>query len=200
MRSVVPMRIAKIGYIVMSVLFCLSGILFIALPELSTVIIGISIGIALLVFGVVKLIGYFSKDLFRLAFQYDLEFGILLLVLGVIILFHPADLMTFICVVLGITILLDGLFKIRISLDSKRFGISGWWFIFVMAIIAGITGMVLVFDSVVGAKVLTMLLGIALLSEGVLNLYTVVTTVRIIKNQRPDVIEADYYEIDERDR
>ena len=66
MRSVAPMKIAKIGYIVVSVLFCIAGILFIALPEISTKIVGIEIGIAAIVFGIVKLIGYFSKDLYRL--------------------------------------------------------------------------------------------------------------------------------------
>ena len=62
MRSVAPMKIAKIGYIAVSVLFCIAGILFIALPEISTKIVGIEIGIAAIVFGIVKLIGYFSKD------------------------------------------------------------------------------------------------------------------------------------------
>ena len=81
MRSVAPMKIAKIGYIVVSVLFCIAGILFIALPEISTKIVGIEIGIAAIVFGIVKLIGYYSKDLYRLAFQFDLEFGILMVVL-----------------------------------------------------------------------------------------------------------------------
>ena len=93
MRSVTPMRIAKIGYIVMSVMFCIAGALFIALPDISITMIGISMGIAMIVFGIVKLVGYFSRDLFRLAFQFDLELGILLLVLGLIVLIRPDDLM-----------------------------------------------------------------------------------------------------------
>ena len=82
MRSVAPMRIAKTGYMVMSVVFCVVGILFIAKPDISITIIGISMGIAMIVFGIVKLVGYFSRDLFRLAFQFDLELGILLIVLN----------------------------------------------------------------------------------------------------------------------
>lgn len=200
MRSVTPMRIAKIGYIIMSVLFCVAGILFITLPELSMTIMGICIGIAMLVFGLVKLVGYFSKDLFRLAFQFDLEAGILMMVLGVIVLFNPKNLMTFICVALGIAILLDGLFKIRIAMDSKQFGIKSWWLIGILAVITGIIGIILIFNSGTGAKILSVLLGISLLSEGILNLYTVISTVRIIKNQLPDVIEVEAYEIDGKGR
>lgn len=200
MRSVAPMKIAKIGYIVVSVLFCIAGILFIALPEISTKIVGIEIGIAAIVFGIVKLIGYFSKDLYRLAFQFDLEFGILMVVLGTIVLFHPKNVMAFIAAAFGIAILFDGLFKIRIALDSKRFGIKDWWLIFSLAIIAGIIGVALIFDSAFGAGVLTILMGVSFLSEGILNLYTVIRTVLIVKNQVPDFVETDTIEFFEKDR
>ena len=202
MRSVTPMRIAKIGYIVMSVLFCAAGILFIAMPEISTEIIGVCIGIAMIIFGIVKLIGYFSKDLYRLAFQFDLEFGILMIILGVIVLFNPKNLMILICVALGISILLDGLFKIRIAMDSKQFGIKSWWLILTLAIVTGVIGVFLIFDSATGSEIMSVLLGLTLLSEGILNLYTVISTVLIVKNQAPDVIEieADTFEIDRKER
>lgn len=199
-RSVAPMKIAKIGYIVVSVLFCMAGILFIALPEISEKIVGIEIGIAAIVFGIVKLIGYFSKDLYRLAFQFDLEFGIMMVVLGTIVLFHPKNVMAFIAAAFGIAILFDGLFKIRIALDSKRFGIKDWWLILSLAIIAGIIGVALIFDSAFGAGVLTILIGVSFLSEGILNLYTVIRTVLIVKNQVPDFVETDTIELFEKDR
>ena len=194
MRSVTPMRIAKIGYIVMSVMFCIAGALFIALPDISITMIGISMGIAMIVFGIVKLVGYFSRDLFRLAFQFDLELGILLLVLGLIVLIRPDDLMSFICIVLGISILTDGLFKIQIALDSKRFGIKSWWVILALAVVAGTIGVFLIFRSAKSAQFLTVLLGVSILAEGILNLYTVISTVLIIKHQQPDVIEIEYSE------
>ena len=194
MRSVTPMRIAKIGYIVMSVMFCIAGALFIALPDISITMIGISMGIAMIVFGIVKLVGYFSRDLFRLAFQFDLELGILLLVLGLIVLIRPDDLMTFICIALGISILTDGLFKVQIALDSKRFGIKSWWVILALAVVAGTIGVFLIFLSAKSAQFLTVLLGVSILAEGILNLYTVISTVLIIKHQQPDVIEIEYSE------
>lgn len=194
MRSVTPMRIAKIGYIVMSVMFCIAGALFIALPDISITMIGISMGIAMVVFGIVKLVGYFSRDLFRLAFQFDLELGILLLVLGLIVLIRPDDLMTFMCIALGISILTDGLFKVQIALDSKRFGIKSWWVILALAVVAGTIGVFLIFRSAKSAQFLTVLLGVSILAEGILNLYTVISTVLIIKHQQPDVIEIEYSE------
>lgn len=196
-RSVTPMRIAKTGYIVMSVVFCVVGVLFIALPERSAVVIGRALSVAMIVFGVIKLVGYFSRDLFRLAFQYDLEFGILLIALGVISLLRTADVMDFICVAMGIAILADGLFKIQISVDARRFGISSWWTVLLLAVAAGGVGLVLVFRPWESAQMLTVLLGAALLAEGALNLCVAVSTVKIVRNQQPDVIEAEYYQVEE---
>jgi len=196
-RSVIPMRVAKTGYIVMSAVFCVVGVLFIALPAQSAVIIGRALGVAMTVFGVVKLVGYFSRDLFRLAFQYDLEFGILLIALGILVLLRTSNVMDFICVAMGVAILADGLFKIQISIDSRRFGIRNWWLILILAVTAGGVGLLLVFRPWESVQVLTVLLGAALLAEGVLNLCVALSTVKIIKHQQPDIIETNYVEVQE---
>lgn len=82
MRSISPMRCAKTGYIVISLAFCVLGTAVLLFPDLSIALLGTLLGIVLIVFGCVKLVGYFSKDLFRLAFQYDLAFGVLLIAGG----------------------------------------------------------------------------------------------------------------------
>ena len=61
-RSVAPMWIAKIGYIVVSAALLLLGLLIILLPDISMQIIGILLGTTMILFGCIKLIGYFSKD------------------------------------------------------------------------------------------------------------------------------------------
>lgn len=192
MRSAAPMRTAKIGYIVISAILCAMGITLIAVPEFSAALIGRICGITLMIFGCVKLIGYFSKDLYRLAFQYDLAFGILMIVLGVVLMVRPGGLMNFISLILGISILADSLFKIQIALESRRFGISKWWLILACALITGAFGLILLFRPEEGS-VLTVLLGISLLSEGILNLGTVLTAVKIIKHQQPDEADVIYY-------
>ena len=156
--------------------------------------LGIVCGITLIVFGCVKLTGYFSRDLYRLAFQYDLTSGIVLIALGVIMLVRPGSLMTFICITLGLFILTDGLFKLQIAMDSKRFGIREWWLILALAVITGICGLLLMLRPGEGGRVIMVMLGITLISEGVLNLGTVLTAVRIIKNQQPDIIDVEYEE------
>lgn len=194
MRSTAPMRTAKIGYIVISVLFCILGVMLIVIPSFSAKLLGVICGILMLLFGVVKITGYFSKDLYRLAFQYDLPLGILLIVIGVLTLTRPEGLMTVLCVTMGLYILADGLFKVQIALDAKRFGIRKWWLILASAFFAGVCGILLMLRPGDGGRLLTVIFGITLLFEGVLNFSTVITAVKIIKNQIPDVIELDDYE------
>ncbi len=193
-RSIAPMRAAKIGYILISAVLCVLGILLIVEPQFSAAVLGVICGIVLLVFGCVRLVGYFSKDLYRLAFQYDLPFGILLVVLGLVLLLHPAGMMNFLCITLGLYILTDSLFKIQIAADARKFGLRDWWLILALAIVSGLCGLMLLFRPGAGSDLLMILLGITLLSEGILSFSTAITAVKIIRHQRPDVIEVDYSE------
>ena len=195
MRSVAPMKTAKIGYIVMSVLFCVLGVVLLFTPGVSALWIGRLLGIGLILFGAIKLVGYFSRDLFRLAFQYDLAFGLLLMVLGIVTLSHPGDALSFLCVMFGIPVLADGLFKIQSAMDSRQFGIRNWWLVLVLAALTCVVGVVLVFRPMTGVRALTALMGLSLLCDGVLNLSVALCTVKIVDYQRPDVIETDDYEI-----
>ena len=197
MRSVVPMKTAKIGYFVISALFCVLGVVLMAAPGTSVAWLGRLLGIGMIVFGAVKLVGYFSKDLFRLAFQYDLAFGILLLALGIVTLARPNDTMRFLCVVFGIPVLADGLFKIQISLDARRFGIERWWLVLVLAALTCVIGLLLVIRPSEAARALTVLMGISLLLDGILNMCVAWLCVKIVRNQRPDSIDEEYVDIDE---
>ena len=161
MRSTKAIRAAKAGYIIMSLLFCALGLTMIVKHDLSVSLIGMAAGAMLVAFGVVKLAGFFSKDLYRLAFQYDLAFGLLLILIGVIVLINPDHAMNFLCLVLGISIMADALLKLQT------------------------------------AQILTVLLGVSMLSEGALNLGVALCAVKIIRHQRPDVIECEY-EVKER--
>lgn len=196
MRSVVPMKTAKIGCIGVSLILFLVGVLLLIDPAEYGRAIGMVVGYSMIVFGAFKLVGYFSKDLFRLAFQYDLAFGILLIALGVIAVLRTENVMEFLSITIGIAVLADALFKIQISVDSKEFGIGRWWLILAMAIITGLIGLVLIFDSVDGV-VLVRLLGICIMAEGIMSFTTMATTVKIVKHQFSDRIddEMEYREL-----
>lgn len=196
-RCTIPMWVAKTGYIVMSLVFCAAGGALIVRPGMSASLIGRVLGAAMILFGAVKLVGYCSRDLYRLAFQYDLGFGLLLIALGVLVLVRPTQVLDFLFTALGVAVLTDGLYKVQIALDARRFGISTWWLTLALAVAAGAVGLALVFRPWDSVRLLTILLGAALLAEGILNLCVAVSTVKIVRHQRPDVIEVTSYEVEE---
>ena len=196
-RSTIPMWVAKAGYIVMSLVFCAAGVACIVNPGLSAAVIGRVLGVAMILFGAVKLVGYCSRDLYRLAFQYDLGFGLLLIALGVLVLLRPAEVRDFLLTALGVADLTDAQYKVQIAVDAKRFGVSAWWLTLVLAVAAGTVGLALVFRPWDSARLLTILLGAALVAEGILNLCVAISTVKIVNHQRPDVIEVTSYEVED---
>lgn len=190
-------KTAKIGCIMISILLCVLGIVLIAVPDFSVTLLCRLGGGIMMLFGLVKVIGYCSKDLYRLAFQFDLAFGILLMALGIILIIRADAMVNLICIVMGICVLADALLKIQISIDSKTFGIQKWWLILAMAILTGVAGFLLVFRPSESIQIIMILFGIALITEGVLNLITILIAVKIIRHQMPEVIDAEYCEIEQ---
>lgn len=195
LRSVLPMKVAKYGYILISAVFCAAGMGILLHPTLPAAIIGRFFGVGMLAFGCVKLIGYFSKDLYRLAFEYDLQFGILLIALGAVVLLRYESAMRFLCAFFGVSMIADGLFKVRTALEARRFGLRAWWLTMALAILSAAVGLLLTFCPADTLRAIAALLGAALVSEGILNLSIAISMVKIIRHQRPDVIDVDINEV-----
>ena len=195
MRSL--LKIAKTGYLLLSALLILAGVGLTFFSDTFYPILAVLLGILFLVFGAVKLAGFFSKDPYQLGFETDLVFGILYLALGLLLLFRPAHTMAFFGIVFGLMLLADGLTRVRIALDARPFGIRAWWLILVSAIATAILGVVLLFHPGEGTQVLMQLLGISLMVDGVMNISTILAAVRVIRAARPGDDGEDYELVDD---
>ena len=183
----------KIAYSIISAGLILMGLCFTFFPEISALTICYCVGAVSIVFGIIKLMGYFSNDVYRLAFQFDLAIGIAMIICGAVIVIRPRMLIAMLPVILGILVLVDGLFKIQTALDSKRFGLKKWWISLALGILACVIGICLILDPFEGNKILTVLLGITLVIDGVQNLWMVLYTVKS-KRAKDDSIEVTFIE------
>ena len=160
---------AKIGYMTASVMTALLGAAFILLPETSITVICRLLGAAAIICGIIKLSGYFSRDLYRLAFQHDLAFGIMLCTIGIIAAAKPVKIISAAHLAVGIVIIADGVFKLQTAVDSKRFGLGKWWLIAVFAVLSFAAGILLVVSPFKAAAAMTVIMGISLLADGLMN-------------------------------
>lgn len=159
-------RLAKMGYLAISIIFYIAGAAYIILPEVSPLTLCILGGIVLIAYGIIKIIGYFSKDMYCLAFQYDFACGLFLIVFGIIALTCSQRLIPHLSVGLGGLILLDSLLTVQMSKDAKRFGLETWHIILAAAVITGILGSLVIihpFQTPLGEHIIT---GCALLAQG----------------------------------
>ncbi len=109
-----------------------------------------------------------------------------MLVLGSSLLLHTEGSLTFFCTVLGILILTDGLVKVQISVEARPFGIRQWQLLLVSAILTACFGCVLIFRPSAQMQLMACMLGISLILDGILNVITMLTTVKIVANQYAD--------------
>lgn len=182
MNGIGRLKIARNGYIVMAAVFCVLGIFLMANPQKAMEILCILAGILFVADGIIKIIGYFSRDFYCLAFQFDLGFGILMIAVGILILVKRESILHLIFVIFGLLILTDALLRIQMSVEAKKFGMKLWWGILILAVITGIFGMILLIDPAGGARITVIFAGAAFLLEGILKLCVGIYTVRIRDN------------------
>jgi uncharacterized membrane protein HdeD (DUF308 family) len=182
-------KTAKWSYMICSALFSMTGLILIFHPKISVTTVCLVIGALTLLFGFIKILGYFSKDMYCLAFQFDLSLGIFAVILGLVMLIYPADVIAFLHFVTGVLILIDGAFKLQTALDSRRFGLNKWWFILSTAILSGLIGLLLILNPFESAVSIMRLIGLAFLVDGLQNLWVGFYTIKTTKRKS----DTNYY-------
>ena len=179
------LRTVKLSYIIISALECVLGLVMLFYPGFSLSAMGVILGVGLLVFGAVELAVYFTGSAPLLLSRNVLAMGIFFAVLGVIVIANPLEMMNFICIMVGVSILAGSLFKIQAVLEVKRYALGGgWWLTFAALVLSVAAGVVLIFSPNASANVLVILLGVSLLSNGALNLCDVLYISRYVKKAK----------------
>ena len=137
-------------------------------------------------FGIVKLFGYFSRDLLQLAFQFDFAMGIISSLLGFLMIFWSKQFMETLIIGMGLFMLADALLRVQTALDAKMIGVKSWWLILIMALITAVIGPLLFLKPYNGLEEIMLLIGFNLVIDGIINLFVVQSTVDNIKRKKHD--------------
>ena len=74
---------------------------------------------------------------------------------------------------------------------AKKFGISKWWLILMMAVMVAFVGALLLLAPFETGSILVRVLGLSICIDGIMNLIVVMSTVRSIRRGREDVIDIE---------
>ena len=182
----------KWAYVLLSVFFIVIGVLLIANPETSMVMLCRVLGIGAVCFGAVRVIGYFLRELEGVALRYDFASGVFAVIAGAMVIWRAPEVANVMAVVIGMFILVDCVFKLQVAIDSKRMGASSWWVTLLFTCICMVLGCLLIFDTFKGQQVISIMMGISLVADGLQNLCTVIYAaifVKEVKEKVQDVVD-----------
>ena len=179
-RNIGVVKSAKIINVISAGLMFLAGLPFLLFFELETLpaarlILSIIFGLTSLS----KLFGYFSNDLYRLAFQFDLAIGVFCGILAVLIAFLPESAGSLVPCLISIYVILDSLLKVQTALDARRFGMRAWLAILLSALVLCVAGGFALSAALQNFVSRGVSVSVALMTDGLVNAFVTAYTVRI---------------------
>ena len=174
---------AKVMHLCSAVIFLVAGLLLALVPDFddSGFFRNALVGIASIIIGASGIYGYFSNDMYRLAFQQDFALGIFNVLFGILLIINPVQLSVLLPTAVSILTLLDGGNKSQMALEGKNFGISKWYLVLISAVLEIVAGLVLILLAYHELDVRAWM-GVAMGLVGVTNFWTTMYTVRVRKN------------------
>ena len=133
----------KWSYVVLSAMFLLLGIFLVANPETSLIMICRILGAAMAVFGVMKIVLYFIREVEGVAIRFDFAVGLFCIILGALMLWRAPALTDVLSVMIGLLVLVDSVFKLQVAVDSRRMGAHSWWVTLVCTVVCLVLGVLL---------------------------------------------------------
>ena len=171
------------AYLLLSIFLIGIGVCLVMWPELSADLACMVVGGGAMLFGLVKIVFYFVRQVNAMVEQYDFSVGLLSIAAGAVLLIHPEEMLRLLPQVLAVCMLVDCVFKLQVVLDAKRLG-SALWFLQLLAVMICIGwGVCLLLQPFGLDKYMSQMFAGGLIAEGVLNLLTVLFIAFTLKKE-----------------
>lgn len=148
------------------------GIVLLVYPVKTTLMICYVTGALLLICGIIDLIRYFTAKPQPFMRQYDLFVGIVLIIVGGFVIAMRQAIVAVIPIILGIIILLNGLFSLQKSWNLKRQGFDRWWIELLLSLLTSLLGLVICLNPFDAIATTNIFIGICLIYNGITDVYT----------------------------
>ena len=156
--------------IVPSILIIILGVVFFFRPAASMGFFVRLCGLALIIYGAYRIYGS-VKSRGGGSGNGMLISGIICVVAGIIFLFSPGVLITFLPMLIGIGLIVDSIGNIRLALGAKKDGYDSWKTGMALSVIKLIFGIVVLFSPFRSAVLFMRIIGAMLIYSGIMNIY-----------------------------
>lgn len=169
--------------IALSICLTLVGLIFLVYPDVSVTLIGIIFGLLITILGGVLIYTYLKRREIPL-FRFNLIYGILGVILGILTIISPFTFTQVITIFIGIWILYMAIIKIDFAIRLKLLEERSWLFLLVSALLE-IFMSILIFINPFSNLIITEIAGAYFVLCGILNCTDAVLT----KNRAIDFLE-----------
>lgn len=157
------LNLITIGSIIMDVIFIALGLFLIINPTLSTKVSGILLGILLVVSGLYAVIKYVLNIDSAFIFTFELIYGLLSIIAGILIIANPLSLANFITIIVGLWFIVSAIIKVSLALQFRVFKEETWVLNLVIGLLTILLGILLLINPFSGFIIITTYVGIMLI-------------------------------------
>ena len=166
--------------IIISVLIIVFSLFLIFSPTVSITIIVVIIGIILAANGIMHILTYFSSPKELKMFSFELAIGVILLLVGLVFIFKPEIINSFLAFIIGTWVILKSITSIQLALNMKN-STDKWHIPLILAIFTFIIGIVMLFNPFATSSILVSACGTVLLLSEIANIIEVSTFKKYVK-------------------
>ena len=152
--------------IITSVVTAIIGIIIIGNPMVTMKIVAYVLGSLFIAFGVIKLINYFVAKGAYDFYNYEMIYGILAIIIGIVTIAYSNTIATIFRIIIGVWILYSGIMRFGLVLKLKTLEIKEWKYALMIAILILICGVYVL----VKAETIGIAIGIAVLVYSIMDI------------------------------
>ena len=122
--------------------------------------------------------------------QFDIAYGIISIVLGILIITNPTAIASFIPIVLGIGIIISSAMKLQYALELRASSNPLWKGTMIISFISIVCGLVLIFNPFQAAEAFTMIMGVLIIVYSILDISSTLVIRRNVINIQTVIRES----------
>lgn len=156
--------------LVISIIFVIIGLFLFIKPDTTINVISYVMGGVLIASGLYSTYKYFKAEGILSMFNFELVYGVLVIIAGLFLVFKPNLLGTLFPIILGIWIIINSVTKFQYALVLKKADNEDYLYTVLVSLLTFFWGILLLFNPFASALAITQIIGIFIIVYAVLDI------------------------------
>lgn len=133
--------------IIESLIFAILGIILVYKPEGTVKVISIILGVVFITAGICKIISYFMTKDENDFYNYDLVYGLMAIVIGIVSIAYINIIGSVFRIIIGVWIIYTSFVRINFAIQMKKINSNSWLYGIILAVLMFCCGLYIIMNS-----------------------------------------------------